>query len=187
MEVDNDGVRRSIRISTRKGQNSKDENAWCLEIHAPPTKSRKQETGSKTRSKVEASRAPKVMVSRLQTLERRPAYQLVEMPALVLKRMMHFLDVTSLENLAATCDFFHQFVMMRGVTTLDLPFSNKFIAELSSAKTFHKKEVFRLRSLKEDDTCVPDDEAVFVEYMISSQVKQLYRVFLKLIWRGGGS
>ena len=99
--------------------------------------------------------------------------QLVQMPALVLRRMMHFLDVTSLENLAATCDFLHKLVMSRGVTTLNIPFPNKFIAELNAVKTFHKKQVFRLRSLKEDDTCVPDDEAVFVEYMISSQVKQL--------------
>ena len=123
--------------------------------------------------------APKVMVSRLPLNVRRPpVLQLVQMPAVVLKRMMHFLDVTSLENLAATCDFFNQFVMMRGVTTLNIPFSNKFIAELNSVKTFHKKEVFRLRSLKEDDTCVPDDEAVFVEYMISSQVyKVIIRVF----------
>jgi len=96
--------------------------------------------------------------------------QLVQMPALVLRRMMHFLDVTSLENLAATCDFLHKLVTTRGVTTLNIPFSNKFIAELNAVKTFHKKQVFRLRSLKEDDTCVPDDEAVFVEYMISSQL-----------------
>ena len=123
--------------------------------------------------------APKVMVSRLPLNVRRPpVLQLVQMPAVVLKRMMHFLDVTSLENLAATCDFFNQFVMMRGVTTLNIPFSNKFIAELNSVKTFHKKEVFRLRSLKEDDTCVPDDEAVFVEYMISSQV---YKVIIRPI------
>jgi len=96
--------------------------------------------------------------------------QLVQMPALVLRRMMHFLDVTSLENLAATCDFFHQLVTLRGVATLNIPFSNKFIAELDAVKTFHKKSVFRLKSLKEDDTCVPDDEAIFVEYMISSQL-----------------
>ena len=100
--------------------------------------------------------------------------QLVQMPGLVLSRITHFLDVTSLENLAATCDFLHQFVTLRGVTTLNIPFSNKFIAELNAVKTFHKKQVFRLRSLKEDDTSVPDDEAIFVEYMISSQVlKQL--------------
>ena len=126
---------------------------------------------TRTRFRKKGTKAPKVMVSRLPLAVRRPpVLQLVQMPAVVLKRMMHFLDVTSLENLAATCDFFNQFVTMRGVTTLNIPFSNKFIAELNAVKTYHKKEVFRLRSLKEDDTCVPDDEAVFVEYMISSQV-----------------
>ena len=117
-----------------------------------------------------ASKAPRVVVKRLPTSESRPVLQLVQMPALVLRRITHFLDVTSLENLAATCDFFHKLVTARGVTTLNIPFSNKFIAELNAVKTYHKKEVFRLQSLKEDDTCVPDDEAVFVEYMISSQV-----------------
>jgi len=110
--------------------------------------------------------------------------QLVQMPTLVLRRMMHFLDVTSLVNLAATCDFFRQFVTLRGVATLNIPFSSKFIAELNAVKTFHKKSVFRLKSLKEDDTCVPDDEAIFVEYMISSQLalvdlKKLREVDLK--------
>jgi len=117
-----------------------------------------------------ASKAPRVVVKRLPTSESRPVLQLVQMPALVLRRITHFLDVTSLENLAATCDFFHKLVTARGVTTLNIPFSNKFIAELNAVKTFHKKQVFRLCSLKEDDTCVPDDEAVFVEYMISSQL-----------------
>ena len=100
--------------------------------------------------------------------------QLVQMPALVLRRIMCFLDVASLENLAATCDFFHQLVTLRGVTTLNIPFSNKFITELNAVKTFHKKQVFRLQSLKEDDTSVPDDEAIFVEYMISSQVSKSF-------------
>jgi len=117
-----------------------------------------------------ASKAPRVVVKRLPTSESTPVLQLVQMPALVLRRITHFLDVTSLENLAAACDFFHKLVSARGVTTLNIPFSNKFIAELNAVKTYHKKEVFRLRSLKEDDTCVPDDEAVFVEYMISSQL-----------------
>ena len=179
MEVDGDGagVRRSARLSTRKRRNSKSESHCCFENHhSPSPKSRKQEKteGPKLKTSFrKASKTPRVVVERLPTSEGRPVLQLVQMPALVLRRMMHFLDVTSLENLAATCDFLHKLVTTRGVTTLNIPFSNKFIAELNAVKTFHKKQVFRLRSLKEDDTCVPDDEAVFVEYMISSQVKQL--------------
>ena len=170
------GVRRSTRLSTRKRHFSKSESplACCFENHSPSPKLRKQEktegSKSKTSNSTKASKAPRVLVGRLPSSERRPVLQLVQMPALVLRRMMHFLDVTSLENLAATCDFFRQFVTLRGVATLNIPFSSKFISELNAVKTFHKKSVFRLKSLKEDDTCVPDDEAIFVEYMISSQV-----------------
>ena len=158
------GVRRSARLSTRKRHNSRSEShlACCFDNHSPSPKARKQEkmegsSKSKRARFRKVAKAPKVMVSRLPLAVRRPpVLQLVQMPAVVLKRMMHFLDVTSLENLAATCDFFNQFVKMRGVTTLNIPFSNKFIAELNSVKTYHKKDVFHLRSLKEDDTCVPD-------------------------------
>ena len=181
MEVNGDrsGVRRSARLSTRKRNCSKSEShlACCFENHSPSPKSRKQETteGSKPKTSFrKAWKMPRVLVGRLPASERIPVLQLVQMPALVLSRMMHFLDVTSLENLAATCHFFHQFVTLRGVTTLNIPFSNKFITELNAVKTFHKKQVFRLQSLKEDDTSVPDDEAIFVEYMISSQVSKSF-------------
>ena len=180
MEVNGDGsgdsgVRRSTRLSTRKRHFSKSESplACCFDNHSPSPKLRRQEKTEGSKSKTsdkKAPKAPRVVVGRLPSSERRPVLQLVQMPTLVLRRMMHFLDVTSLVNLAATCDFFRQFVTLRGVATLNIPFSSKFIAELNAVKTFHKKSVFRLKSLKEDDTCVPDDEAIFVEYMISSQV-----------------
>ena len=177
MEVNGDesGVRRSARLSTRKRRCSKSEShlACCFENHSPSPKSRKQETTEGSKPKTTFRTAPRVLVRRMPASERIPKLQLVQMPALVLSRMMHYLDVTSLENLAATCNFFNQFVMQRGVTTLNIPFSNQFITELNAVKTFHKKQVFRLRSLKEDDTSVPDDEAIFVEYMISSQVSKL--------------
>ena len=182
MEVDGDGsgVRRSARLSARKRHCSKFESnfACCFESRSPSPKLMKQEKteGSKSKtsfrksSKTKPSKTPRVLVGRLPASERKPVLQLVQMPALVLRRMMCFLDVASLENLAATCEFFHQLVTLRGVTTLNIPFSNKFIAELNAVKTFHKQKVYRLQSLKEDDTNVPDDEAIFVEYMISSQV-----------------
>ena len=177
MEVDGDGsgVRRSARLSTRKRHCSKFESnfACCFESRSPSPKLMKQEKTEGSKSKTsfrKSSKAPRVLVGRLPASERKPVPQLVQMPALVLRRMMCFLDVASLENLAATCEFFHQLVTLRGVTTLNIPFSNKFIAELNAVKTFHKEKVYRLQSLKEDDTNVPDDEAIFVEYMISSQV-----------------
>ena len=176
MEVDGDGsgVRRSARLSTRKRHCSKFESNCCFESRSPSPKSMKQKKTEGSKSKTsfrKSSKAPRVLVGRLPASERKPVLQLVQMPALVLRRIMCFLDVASLENLAATCDFFNQLVTLRGVTTLNIPFSNKFIAELNAVKTFHKQKVYRLQSLKEDDTNVPDDEAIFVEYMISSQVR----------------
>ena len=143
MNGNGSGVRRSARLSTRKRHCSKSESdlACCFENHSPSPKSRKQETSPKSRKQVleetegsksktslrRAFKAPRVLVGRLPASERRPVLQLVQMPGLVLSRITHFLDVTSLENLAATCDFLHQFVTLRGVTTLNIPFSNKFI------------------------------------------------------------
>ena len=115
------------------------------------------------------TKALKVVVNRLPIPYKGPL-GLNEMPALVLTKMLQFLDVNSLENLAATCVFFNQLVATRGVTSLDLPFSAKVITDMNRLQTIHKTQVFRLRSLKEDDASIPDDEAVFVEYMISSQV-----------------
>ena len=177
MEVNGDGsgdsgVRRSTRLSTRKRHFSKSESplACCFDNHSPSPKLRRQEKTEGSKSKTsdkKAPKAPRVVVGRLPSSERRPVLQLVQMPTLVLRRMMHFLDVTSLVNLAATCDFFRQFVTLRGVATLNIPFSSKFIAELNAVKTFHKKSVFRLKSLKEDDTCVPDDVLRFLPYFNS--------------------
>ena len=167
------GVRRSVRLSSKKRRYSKctDHLAFCFDDSLPPLKSKRvkmEKCKSKTKLR-KNTKALKVVVNRLPIPYKGPL-GLHEMPALVLKRMLQFLDVNSLENLAATCDFFNQLVATRGVTSLDLPFSSKLITAMNRVQTIHKTQVFRLRSLKVDDASIPDDEAVFVEYMISSQV-----------------
>ena len=98
---------------------------------------------------------------------------LLELPLAVLERLLLFLDVAALARLAATCSFLQQLVAGRHIIVLDFPFNRAFVRELAAAATVEKKPVLRLRSLKDDDTAVPDDEEVFVEYMVQSQLALL--------------
>ena len=91
----------------------------------------------------------------------------------VLERLLLYLDVSSLEWLANSCSFFRQLVYGSCITTLEFPFSRDFIKEVAQSRAIEKKPLLRLRSSKKDDTTVPDDEDVFVEYMVSSQLALL--------------
>jgi len=98
---------------------------------------------------------------------------LLELPLAVLERLLLFLDVVALAKLAATCSFLQQLVAGRHIVVLDFPFNRAFVRELAAAATVEKKPVLRLQSLKDDETAVPDDEEVFVEYMVQSQLALL--------------
>jgi hypothetical protein len=102
-----------------------------------------------------------------------PPKNLLHLPLAVLDRLHLFLDVSSLESLGSTCSFLHQLIFAKHIPTLDFPFSPGFVSELGLSSTIEKKPLLRLRSHKADDSNIPDDEDVFVEYLVSSQLALL--------------
>ena len=102
-----------------------------------------------------------------------PARPLTELPLAVLERIVLFLDVSSLEKVGLTCTFLHQLISSNRITTIDFPFSVKFLKQLQAASTIERKPVLRLRSTKADEASVPDDTDMFVDYMVSSQLALL--------------
>ena len=145
--------RRSLRLSTSKRKPSFSSGGF----HNPPTPTRKKARRSYVK---------------LHSLGR-PSLLLLQLPLGVLEHLVIFLDVSSLEILATTCSFFHQLISGRHITSLDFPFSTQFLTELSLSPNIEKKPLLRIRSTKTDDTNVPDDEDVFVEYMVASQMALL--------------
>ena len=108
-----------------------------------------------------------------------PSRNLLQLPLSVLEHLLLFLDVSNLELLSTTCSFFHQLISGLHITSLDFPFSTQFLTELSQSPNIEKKPLLSLRSTKTDDTNVPDDEDVFVEYMVASQLALLSLAWLR--------
>ena len=153
--------RRSLRLSTSKRKSSLSTDLdGCFQGHPTPTLKKARGRLVKRRSYV-----------KLRCLA--PARNLLQLPLGVLEHFLVFLDVSSLEILATTCSFFHQLISGRHITSLDFPFSTQFLSELSLSPIIEKKPLLRIRSNKSNDTNVPDDEDVFVEYMVASQLALL--------------
>jgi len=102
-----------------------------------------------------------------------PPLHLLDLPYNILESLLQYLDVSSLQALSTTCSFFSNLVSGGAIVSLDFPWSPSFTAELAETATIEKKPVYRLTSLKKDDTNVPDDEDVFVEYFVSTQLALL--------------
>jgi hypothetical protein len=125
------------------------------------------------RKRARKSRGSLLLQAALQRVARRPARPLIELPLAALERIILFLDVSSLEKLGVTCSFLHRLVNSNRITTIDFPFSVKFLKQLQAASTIEKKPVLRLRSTKADEASIPDVENMFVDYMVSSQLALL--------------
>ena len=103
-----------------------------------------------------------------------PIRNLLDLPLDIVDYLLSFLDVSSLESLGLTCSLLRHLVFGRKlIPTLEFPFSQKYLNNITLSNTIEKKAVLRLRSCKTDETIVPDDEDVFVEYFIASQLTLL--------------
>ena len=151
--------RRSLRISTRKRKPTGDLEDWFHGFLTPSTK--------KPRIRRSFIKLPSLGLVTV------PSRKLLQLPLAVFEHLLLFLDVSSLEVLSTTCSFFHQLISGRHITSLHFPFSTQFLTELSLSHNIEKKPVLSLHSTKADDTKVPDDEDVFVEYMVASQLALL--------------
>ena len=112
----------------------------------------------------------KAKVPKIETLQ---SINITELPVEILKYLLRFLNVSSLESLGLTCSIFRNLVLEDNITTLGFPFSPQFVSKLGLSKMVEKKSVLRLRSSKTNDSIIPDDEDVFVEYLVTSQLALL--------------
>ena len=103
-----------------------------------------------------------------------PTRNLLDLPLDILDYLSSFLDVSSLESLGFTCSLLRQLVFGRKlIPSLEFPLSPKHLNNITLSNNIEKKAVLRLRSCKTDENIVPDDENVFLDYFIASQLSLL--------------
>ena len=96
-----------------------------------------------------------------------PAPSLITLPCLVLRKLMMYFDVDTLENLSKTCSYFDQLISGRSITSLDFPLPLDFINEVAATSRLEKKPLLKIRCKKSDEKqLIPS----FSEYMFHSQL-----------------
>merc|ERR1719228_2225147 len=80
-----------------------------------------------------------------------PDATLITLPSLVLKKLLLYLDVDTLESLSNTCSFFDSLIAGRFLTSINFPFSSEFTAELAATKLVEKKPLLKLKCKKSRD------------------------------------
>ena len=101
---------------------------------------------------------------------------LTSLPILVLKRLLTFLDVRSLENLSSCCSLFDQLIAGQYLTSISLPFPMDFLNELKSVELLEKKPLLRLECKNRFETfggVVSGYPENIMEYIIKSQLTLL--------------
>jgi len=103
-----------------------------------------------------------------------PTINLLDLPVDVLDYILSFLNVSSLESLGFTCSSLGQLVFERRfIPTLEFPLSPKYFNTISFGNSIEKKTVLRLLCCKTDESIVPFDKDLFVEYFTTSQLNLL--------------
>ena len=73
---------------------------------------------------------------------------LLTLPYCVVKYLLLYLDVESLENLSQTCSYFDQMIAGKFLTSIDFPFPAEFIREVNGTDGIDKKPLLRLNCKK---------------------------------------
>jgi len=117
----------------------KRKSASTVSDEEPSTKLKKTRQGSKMTSKEQ----------RLAMFKRpKPIIPLDDWPLGVLERLVNFLDVVSLAQLASTNHFFQQLVAGRYLLNIHFPFDQAFLDELSAVSVIEKKPLLRMTCSK---------------------------------------
>jgi len=80
-----------------------------------------------------------------------PAPTLVTLPSIVIRKLLLYLDVDTLESLSATCSFFDSFIASQFITSINFPFCSEFTAELATTRFVEKKPLLKLKCKKSRD------------------------------------
>ena len=82
------------------------------------------------------------------TKPRGPPPTLMSLPYSVQLKLLSYLDVSSLESLAATSSQFDLLIHGRYLTTINIPFDESFLQELAATDSIEKKPLLRLQCTK---------------------------------------
>jgi len=81
-------------------------------------------------------------------LSTNPVPTLVTLPSLVLRKLLLYLDVDTLETLSTTCSLFDTLIAGRFLTSINFPFCSEFAAELDATRLVEKKPLLKLKCKK---------------------------------------
>jgi len=92
------------------------------------------------------------------------------LPYVVIRKLLLYFDVDTLENLCETCSYFDQFISGRFITCLDFPLPLNFINEVATTCRLEKKPLLKVRCKKTDKMLfIPESS----DYMFHSQLSLL--------------
>ena len=96
-----------------------------------------------------------------------PVPSLITLPCLVLRKLLLYCDVDTLEKLSTTCSYFDQLISGRFITSLDFPLALDFINEVAATSRLEKKPLLKICCKKSDEKLLIPS---FSEYMFHSQL-----------------
>ena len=96
-----------------------------------------------------------------------PTPSLISLPQLVIRKLLLYCDVDTLEKLSKTCSYFDQLISGRFITSLDFPLALDFINEVAATSRLEKKPLLKICCKKSDEKLLIPS---FSEYMFHSQL-----------------
>ena len=99
-----------------------------------------------------------------------PAPSLITLPCLVLRKLLLYCDVDTLEKLSTTCSYFDQLISGRFITSLDFPLPLDFINEVASTSRLEKKPLLKIRCKKSDKQFI----LYFSDYILDCQLAFIF-------------
>lgn len=84
-------------------------------------------------------------------LSTNPVPTLVTLPSLVIRKLLLYLDVDTLENLSLTCSFFDSLIAGQFLTSTNFPFCSEFTAELATNRLVEQKPLLKIKCKKSRD------------------------------------
>ena len=113
-------------------------------FETPPSTIKKQKQKQKlSKSKVTNNKSKPAV-----TKPSGPPPTLMSLPYSVQLKLLSYLDVSSLESLAATSSQFDLLIHGRYLTTINIPFDESFLQELAATDSIEKKPLLRLQCTK---------------------------------------
>ena len=76
---------------------------------------------------------------------------LTTLPYVVVRELLMYLDVDTLESLSASCSYFDELISGRFLTSIDLPLPQYFISEVATSSRLEKKPLLKLRCKKTEE------------------------------------